>query len=290
MTRRLLTVILVGIPLALLAAAPAPSIDDLVRRGNAAFADRDFTAAVKLYEQVEGRATDPGLIAFNKASALYQLALSGSTPANRLDRFRQAEQQYRCAVEGADDQRRLRARFGLANSIVQGRPDDVAALKDAIGSYRDCLHNPTLDEGTGSDVRHNLEVARLLLLKAQLKPSKTDDQPKNTDSSEKPKNTEPPEPDPMTPKPGDQGMKDGGREKPTDQPIDTKDGDKPTPTQEKTAGQGQVKTLFDETPSPQLSAREAEADLRKAIDLIQEELRARRLRSARPPSGTVKDW
>ena len=69
-----------------------------------------------------------------------------------------------------------------------------------------------------------------------------------------------------------------------------KDGDKARETEVKTVGKGSIKTLFDDTPSPELSAGEAEADLKKAFDRIREALQLRRSRAARIPTGTVKDW
>jgi hypothetical protein len=85
-------------------------------------------------------------------------------------------------------------------------------------------------------------------------------------------------------------MKDGGREKPTDQPVAVKDGDRAIETPQRTPGKGQTKTLFDETPSPPLSAGAADAELEKAYNAIKQAQEQKRRRSARPPSGTVKDW
>ncbi len=269
------------VPIVLIAAAPSASIDELIRRRNA--------AAVALYKEAETRATDPGLIAFNKACALYQLALVSQSPDERRDYFRQAAQHYRCATEDAADRRRLRARFGLANSLVQGRPDEAGALKDAIASYRDCLHNPALDEGTGIDVRHNLEVARLLLLRAQTK-SADSEELKNIESGEKPKKPESKESDPKPPMTGDDGMKGDTTPKPTDQPADVKDGGKPQQTDKTTPGLGKEPVLFDNSSAPSLSAAEADVQLKQAFARIQKEQRERRLRSARTPAGTVKDW
>ena len=72
MTRRLLMAVLVGVPLVLLAAAPSPSVEELVRRGNAAFADKDFAGAVKLYEQAgfKARGVRRGYYTDNREDAL----------------------------------------------------------------------------------------------------------------------------------------------------------------------------------------------------------------------------
>src|SRR5262245_43565913 len=86
--------------LTLVSAAPGPDVEDLVRQGNEAFAQKDYAAAVKFYEQAEERTPDPGLVAFNKAAALF-----------RLERYREAELSYqRCLEDGeAPETRRARA-------------------------------------------------------------------------------------------------------------------------------------------------------------------------------------
>src|SRR5215472_11391773 len=56
--------------LALISAAPAREAEDLVRQGNTAYAEGDFSEAAGLYEKAEEATTDPGQVAFNKAVAL----------------------------------------------------------------------------------------------------------------------------------------------------------------------------------------------------------------------------
>ena len=46
---------------------------DWIRQGNAAFARDELETALSLYEKAETDATDPGLVAFNKAAVLYRL-------------------------------------------------------------------------------------------------------------------------------------------------------------------------------------------------------------------------
>src|SRR5262249_13606724 len=85
----------------LLAAAPEPP-DDLVRQGNAAFERGEVTGAEGLYGKAEERAVDPGLVAFNKADALYQ-----------QEKYREAEVHFRRALGDAaiPPERRHRALY-----------------------------------------------------------------------------------------------------------------------------------------------------------------------------------
>src|SRR5262245_48981385 len=164
--------------LLLVAAAPVARVEDLVRRGNEAFDAGEYAEAVKLYEQAEPSATDPGLVAFNKAATFYKQGVT-APPGQRMDFFRRAEQHYRCAAEGAESSRRLRACFGLANSILQGRAEDAAALRQAIACYRECLSSPDVDEALAADARHNLEVAKLLLIRAKARSPESEKPPQD---------------------------------------------------------------------------------------------------------------
>jgi tetratricopeptide (TPR) repeat protein len=145
--------------LATLAAAPALQPEDLVRQGNAAFARGDLVTAGACYAQAEERTLDPGLVAFNEATVLYQLG-----------RYREAELHYRRCREDAQGIRRSRVLYGLGNSLVQqARGQDVRRLRDAIGLYEQCLQAGGEDASLISDARHNLELARLLLLQARVR-------------------------------------------------------------------------------------------------------------------------
>ena len=63
-----LAVLLVPFALFLLAAAPAESPEDLIRRANAAFLAGERDEADRLYAAAEERTADPGLVAFNRAA------------------------------------------------------------------------------------------------------------------------------------------------------------------------------------------------------------------------------
>src|SRR6478736_5916071 len=89
----------------LLGAAPDTNVERLLRDGNAAFDRSDYEQAVEFYTQAEDRATDPGQVAYNKATALYRLALDEKEEGtgDPGSRFRKAEDYYRRSAEGADE-------------------------------------------------------------------------------------------------------------------------------------------------------------------------------------------
>jgi len=210
----------IAVPLLIVAASPRESIEDIIRRGNDAFAAKQYRSAVQLYQQAEGLTPDPGLVAFNKASALYQLALAAQSPAEKAGRFHEAEEAYRCAADDATQPRRLLARFGLANSLLQGRAEDADSLKQAVACYRECLTSDALDDSLKADARHNLEVAKLKLLKVQSKPpSERAKDPGGEDKPKKPDKKEPKK-EPKPPQQGGDPMKDAGQPKGSGDPAE----------------------------------------------------------------------
>ena len=90
----------------------APPADDALRRGNEAFARKDYAEAVRAYAAAEERIADPGQVAFNKATALYHLG-----------QYREAEALLRSAV----------ARHESA------QPVDVYNLRRSLGQLGDLL-------------------------------------------------------------------------------------------------------------------------------------------------------
>jgi tetratricopeptide (TPR) repeat protein len=131
--------------------------DDLVRAGNVAFNRDGFEGALELYTRAEERTLDPGLVAFDKANALY-----------RLGRFREAESHYRRSREDAVGVRLARLLYNLANSLLQqSAARDASRLKEAIRLYEECLAQQQAEPAVLVDARFNLELAKLLLLQAR---------------------------------------------------------------------------------------------------------------------------
>ena len=168
MTRRIRSLWLLLPALALVAAAP-PAVppDELVRQGNAAAGREDYPKALELYEQAEERTTDPGQIAFNEGVVLY-----------RDGKFAQAEMHFRLARQDATGRRQMWAAYDLAASLVQDAGDsDAAKLTEAIGLLEECLRHEEVDEGFAADVRHNLELAKALWVKAKARAVPPNDKP-----------------------------------------------------------------------------------------------------------------
>src|SRR5438128_6709369 len=113
----------------LLAAISLDQAEDLVRRGNTAFAGADFATAIDFYSRAEESVTDPGLVAFNKAAALYHLG-----------RYREAELYYRYGRDEATGLRRARLLYSLGNCLLQQAQDrDTRRLKEAMSFYEACM-------------------------------------------------------------------------------------------------------------------------------------------------------
>jgi tetratricopeptide (TPR) repeat protein len=156
-------------------------IEDVLRRGNAAYERGDFDKAAGAYLEVEARTTDPGLVAYDKAAALYQKG-----------QIRDAERAYRCALEDATGVRRACALYGLATALVRQSPERGAeVLRDAIRSYDSCLREPDVGAELAEDARHNLELAKILIT---LIPPKSSDKPDNQRDEKEEQPKPPPEP------------------------------------------------------------------------------------------------
>ena len=142
----------------LVAAWPPQPPENVIREANDAFGRGDLESAESLYARAEERAPDPGLVAFNKGTALYNHG-----------EFRRAELCFRRALGDADipADRRARAMYNLGNCLVRQAGDtDVRQLQSAIDCYELAIRESS-DEGIRSDAGHNLEVAKLLWAKAR---------------------------------------------------------------------------------------------------------------------------
>jgi tetratricopeptide (TPR) repeat protein len=279
---------LAGLALLLVGAAPDDDLDELLRKGNAAYARgertsnadaarKEFEAALQFYQRAEERAPDPGLVAFNKAAALY-----------RLGHHRDAEKCYRCCLEdgAAPSPRRLRALYDLGTNLLHGDASrDLVALRLAVNCLRRCrvqATEPDLRERAG----HNLELARLLLLKAASDPDNPSAKPKPEDDDHKSRKDED-LPGPDGPPQLQPGTADGkGQAVPHDP---TKGDQKAIETKEPSPGKGNLGTLPDSDVLDRLDPREAAAHLERATRRIQGSQREQR-RSGDRTFPNVKDW
>src|SRR5207237_4866152 len=139
---------------------------------------------IDFYSRAEESVTDPGLVAFNKAAALYHLG-----------RYREAELYYRYGRDEATGLRRARLLYSLGNCLLQQAQDrDTRRLKEAMSFYEACMQHEAADASLTADARHNLELARLLWLQAKAR--KDRGEPENSEQgndNEQPKYPNDPE-------------------------------------------------------------------------------------------------
>jgi tetratricopeptide (TPR) repeat protein len=271
--------------LALLSAAPLPSPDELIRQGNAAVERGEFGDALLSYQQAEERGSDPGLIAFNKANAYYQLS-----------DYRRAENHFRMALDDAaiSPERRPRALYNLGNCLVQQAGEkDLRMLRDAIRCYELCLE-AVADTGLRSDAVHNLELAKLLWNKARAKSAKPPD----------PNSDEPPDTPPKTPEPkkkdtepknvSDPGKDKGGKEMKAD--FDPKAKIDPSGKADAKGTKGNAPPDHGPPVPPDTSEvqKQSPDDTVKALKNIEDRLHDERVRLRReaaiPENSSGMDW
>ena len=144
------TILMLGI--LTLGAGPATlSVTDQLRSANAALEHGDLDTAARLFEEVAGRAQDPGLVAFNR----------GVLHAAKGE-FREAELDYRRVLDDAEapPERRARAWYNRGTALLlRGGSADV--YHSASACFEHFLASPNVDAGLRADARHNLELARI---------------------------------------------------------------------------------------------------------------------------------
>lgn len=265
-----------ALALLLVGAASDDETADLVRQGNAAYARKDYEAAVRFFEKAEARAADPGLVAFNKGAALY-----------RQGHFHEAELCYRrCLDDGeAPTPRRLRALYDLGTSLLHVQDGkDARALALAVRCLSECRRRAT-DADLRGRAGYNLELARLLLARAAADPANPGPSPK--DDEEKQGN-----------KDDDQRGQEGelsqqtGRAQPKGgallkEPL--KGQQKTIETKEMAPGKGNLGTLPDTDELTRLDPQDTAEHLERAARRIRgEQLQQRRSGERTLPN--VKDW
>ncbi len=269
--------VLAGLTVLLAGTLAPPDADPLIRAGNEAFAAGDFEKALRDYDLAEPGATDPGLIAFNRAAACF-----------RLGRFADAALAYRQCLDDdcAPPGRRARARYDLGTALVrQSGGTSAALLTEAVASLRACLAEPALEPEVRASARHNLELAQLLLLRARAAaPDKSP--PEGGDDHR---------PDEKPGKPGPSGADaqnpDNGKKGPTQERPQSGDEGKGAPGEGKKdrVKAGALQVLPDTDRVAPLPPEQADAALDEIIAGIIRERRAYWQQSARPPGG-ARNW
>jgi tetratricopeptide (TPR) repeat protein len=275
--------LIVGVSLAALALAGAAPQDgdDPLRQANAAFARGEYVEALALYEKAEERAADPGLVAFNKGATLY-----------RLGRWREAQLCYlRCLEDQeAPPARRAKGLYDLGNCLLREGAESQSAktLALAIEFYRACLGDAAGDDLHGQ-ARHNLELARLLWLKARANPSQ--DRDPREDTPESPRK-EPEGQKETGPEDGSEedGKPAGKHQTALQQALQNRQ--KAQELEQLLAGKGNPRALPDSDQLHPQDSDDAAAQLEQAAQRILREQIERRERDAvrRGTHPNVKDW
>jgi tetratricopeptide (TPR) repeat protein len=280
-THHRLSGMLLGLLAVTLSGAVSPDApEEFLRAANAAFARADFAAAVDLCTRAEERTLDPGLAAFNKGTALYQLG-----------RYREAELHFRRCLEDAAGPRLARGYYNLGNALLQQtRGIDARQIREGIRFYEKCMTESLAEPKIAADAGHNLELARLMLLKA-VAGKKGAEQP-DTDSGN---DINPPDTASKDSRQGDEGTRSmvsdprgklgGSSEIPGDAQTDASREDQSTP-----AGKGNLPPVPDQDELVSLSPEDAAEHLKRATQRIKEELKARRQQLVPPQSTNVMDW
>jgi Ca-activated chloride channel homolog len=262
--------------IAVLLAGATADVESLLRQGNEAFVNKDYAAALKLYEQAEDSASDPGLVAFNKGAALV-----------RLGRVREAELCYlRCLQDrAAPAERRLRCLHDLGTALLQrgGESKDSVALLRAADCFEFCFKEAGEDQVLQGDAEHNLQLARLLWLKVRAEAKAADDPNLNPQDFADPRNN-----------PMPKGMSLDGGPGPKDLAPGTKDNGKtgekePSASDQTMPGAGTVDALLDTDQLQPLDGTDAREILAREIRRIEREQAQGRGRSQLDNPG-VKDW
>ena len=277
--RRLL-LLLPLLPVLLAAARKAGgSSEELVQRGNAAIRAGAFDAAEQHLTDAEDTAADPGLVAFNKAVALFHLG-----------RHADAERHFTRALDDADAPPARRAAALYDRGVCQLHQGGLHKFRGAIDSFRRCL-DADPDAALRDDARHNLEVAKVLWVAARLKEVKP------------PPNTSPPDPPPEPTKkpPPEEKYDPFAQAEPTDKGTKTPGGkaeavkpgtktDHAQTTDEKIPGKGAATVLEGGERLPEMSDDQLRDYLQRLAARVAKDRRDTAALTAPPERPAVKDW
>jgi tetratricopeptide (TPR) repeat protein len=263
---------------ALLAATSSPSSDpdELTRAANAAFARGELAEADRLYQQAGERTRDPGLVAFNRAAVF---AAKGE--------LWEAERHYLRALDDKEAPADRRAKAGYNRGVcLLTRGGPAAVYRSAIAAFEQSLEVLPADDPLAADARHNLELAKLLWLRAREKEAKRP-RPSDLPPDLFPEPPKPPELGGSDPDPGGADATAGGPD--PGGPAGVAGNGSPAGGR-KAPGAGNLPVLLDSDQQQPLSPQDAKAHLRAHADRIA----ADRQKTARllvgPERPNVRDW
>jgi hypothetical protein len=268
-------------------AAPPPDPEALLREGNAAVARGDLQAAASSYARALERTTDPAPVAFNLAAVRLRLAVEGP-PEDRPRELREAELLFGSFTRSGNP-RRARALYGVGVCQLQrAEGGDLAAARSAVGCFRECLLEPSVDASLVEDARHNLARARLLALQLAPPPQSSENQQEPPGDGMK----DPPKP-PDRNSAGDERSDATGTEKKSGDDLATppEGGEARETSARNPHGRSGAPTIPDRNEPTPLGTGDAAAYLEKAGRALRADREQQRRQQAASPSlPDVRDW
>jgi tetratricopeptide (TPR) repeat protein len=263
------------------AGQPAESPDDLIRLGNDAFDRGDYDAADRFYAAAAEHTPDPGLVAFNRATAAVRRG-------NTLD----AEANYIRALDDRDipPARRARALYNRGVCLMLRGQSSAAMLRSAIACFEQAADADGADAALAADARHNLELAKLLWDRARAKehtPQRPNDLPPDVPEPPPPRGQQDPGNDP--------GANDVGPNGPTGGRVEPiagagPKGSNPRETQQKAPGAGNLPVRLDPDQADSLSTDDAKSLLRQQVERMKKARHDNARLTAGPERPHVRDW
>lgn len=275
MTRPGRWLLLLGLVGVLAAESTPPEPDE--RAALVALREGDWDRAESILARLADHTLDPGQVAF----------LQGAILAHRGD-YRGAELHYRRVLDdtACPQDRAARAWYNCGICLLR-RGSDLTLTRDAITCFERSL--PLADPDLAVDVRHNLEVAKLLWAQAR---ANRPNPPRPNDPSSSPESNPPgSEPDPPMPsKDGSEGPGTAQVGKVTPERGTPQGNEKPVATAQPQPGAGTLPVLLDMDRPQALSAEDTQAYLKRVAERLTRERKATARMLAGPERPHVRDW
>jgi len=263
----------------LLISAGPGSLVDRVRVGNEAVRLGNLELAERHYRIAAERTTDPGLVAFNRA-----------TIAFAKGDYREAELGYLRVLEDRDAlaPRRLRATFDRGVCLLH-RGNDIAGLRAAIACFESALDSNPTDETFRADAQHNLELAKLLWNIARAKrptPPTPNEHEEPPESEPQPKPRETPNATETTTTQANANPTMKPNASSSSQPVDTN----PKPSNQQNPGNGTLPVLADSDDAQPMSLEDTHFYLAQIRERLIRERKQNAQMRAGPERPNVRDW
>ena len=272
----------------LLAAAAPPQTetpDDLIRRANDVFRAGDKNTADKLYATAEERATDPGLVAFNRGAVQFD-----------RKQYREAELSYVRALKDAacPPERAAKAWYNRGTCLLH-RGGSIDVFRAAIACFEQTLDSAAAAEQLKDRAADNLELAKLLWAEER---KKEENKKKTPNTDVPPEENNQPKPLPEN-RPSDIQTDPGTGTKTDKKDVPSKSGEtppqkggtNPTETEKPTVGNNaNLEVLVDDAKVQSLSEKDARTNLAETANRIKREQQSLLRTLYGPDRPNVRDW